>query len=178
MEIIYKPNKKKLVITFVTLSVFIILEFFIIINSDIIANYHFARSLGILGKPITIQIIGIFGVIFLLLYSIGILNIFFSKYGLVVTEKGFINNTSITNPGLILWDDIIGIKSDIGKYGAIVFVYLKNEKKYLNRIKNPIVKLNALIYNKTYKTSFVIDKSRLTITEGELLEIFKKYAKL
>lgn len=174
MEIIYEPNKKNLLLTIVGLSIFVIIGIFIVINSDIIATYHFARIWGILGKPMTIQIIGIFGMIFMLLYTIGVLNIFFSNYALLITEKGFINNTSLTNAGLILWKDIKHVKLNKG----MIYIYVKNEKNYFNRIKNPLIKLNALIYNKTYKVSFVIDPKRLTVSEDELFEIIKKYAKL
>lgn len=174
MEIVYKPNKKKLLITLVGLSIFIILGIFFIIKPDYFASSYFAKSLGILGKPISIQIIGVFTIIFFVLYSIGVFNIFFSNYALLITEKGFINNTSLTNAGLILWKDIKHIKLNKG----LIYIYVKNEKNYFNRIKNPLIKLNALTYNKTYKVSFVIDTKRLTISEDELFEILKKYAKL
>lgn len=174
MEIVYKPNKKKLLITLVGLSIFIILGIFFIIKPDYFASSYFAKSLGILGKPMSIQIIGVFTIIFFVLYSIGVFNIFFSNYALLITEKGFINNTSLTNAGLILWKDIKYVKLNKG----LIYIYVKNEKNYFNRIKNPLIKLNALTYNKTYKVSFVIDTKRLTISEDELFETLKKYAKL
>lgn len=174
MKIIYKPNKINIFTTLVISILFIVAGFLLIIKSVYFADSSFSRSLGILGKPISIQIIGVFTVIFISLMTIGVLNIFFSNYALLITEKGFINNTSLTNAGLILWKDIKHVRLNKG----LIYIYVKNERNYFSRIKNPLIKLNALIYNKTYKVSFVIDPKRLTISEEELFEILKKYAKL
>ena len=174
METVYKPNKKNILITLVGLSVFIILAIFFMIKPDYFASSYFAKSLGIFGQPISIQIIGFFKAMFFSLFSIGVINIFFCNYALLITEKGFINNTSLTNAGLIHWKDVKHVKLNKG----LIYIYVKNEKNYFSKIKNPLIKLNALIYNKTYKVSFVIDLKRLTVSEDELFEIFKKHAKL
>lgn len=174
METVYKPNKKNILITLVGSSIFIILGIFFIIKPDYFASSYFSKSLGMLGKPISIQIFGFLGTMLFFLLSIGVLNIFFSNYALLITEKGFINNTSLTNAGLIHWKDVKHVKLNKG----LIYIYVKNEKNYFSKIKNPLIKLNALIYNKTYKVSFVIDLKRLTVSEDELFEIFKKHAKL
>src|SRR5690625_2758332 len=171
METVYKPNKRNILITLVGSSIFIILGIFFIIKPDYFASSYFSKSLGMLGKPISIQIFGFLGTMLFFLLSIGVINIFFSNYALLITEKGFINNTSLTNAGLIHCKHV---KLNKG----LIYIYVKNEKNYFSKIKNPLIKLNALIYNKTYKVSFVIDPKRLTVSENELLEIFKKRAKL
>lgn len=177
MEIIYQLNKRKLSTTLIMSAVFILLGILFIIKPDNFASSFFARSIGPFGKPLTIQIIGIFTVLFFLLYSVGALNIFFSNYGLKITEDGFINNTSLTNAGLVLWEDIRDFKLDKGKLSTVLFIYVKDEKKYFKKIKNPLIRLNAFIYNKAYKISFVIDVDRLTISGDEIFEIFKKHTK-
>lgn len=178
MEIIYKPNKTRLIITLVGLSIFIVVGLLFINYPQYFASSYFTKMMGVFGKPLSVQIIGVFTVVFFSLYSFGVLTILISNYGLIINERGFINNTSLTNAGLILWEDVKGVKIDKGRLNTIIFVYVKDERKYFNRIKNPLIRLNALIYNKTYKVSFVIDTGRIKITEDELLKIFKKYTKL
>ena len=178
MEIIYRPSKKKLLSSVAISSLFIVLGIFIILRSDIFAATHFANRLGIFGLPISIQIIGILGIVIMSLMLIGTINLFFQNYIIKINEKGLINNTNFTNVGLILWNDIQYLRLNKKKHNSTIYINVKNKKKYYDRIKNPIIKLNAYTYNKVYKTSFVIETANLTISEDELFEIFKKYAKL
>src|SRR5690625_1279799 len=101
METVYKPNKRNILITLVGSSIFIILVIFFIIKPDYIASSYFSKSLGMLCNPITIQIFAFLRTILIVLLYIGVINIFFSNYALSITEKGFINNTSVTNAGLL-----------------------------------------------------------------------------
>lgn len=50
------------------------------------------------------------------------INIFFSNYALLITEKGLINNTSLTNAGLIHWRDATLI---LNKDGKVITTYGK-----------------------------------------------------
>lgn len=178
MEIIYRPSKKRLLSSLAISSLLIVLGIFIILRSDIFAATHFAKRLGIFGLPISFQIIGILGVVILSLMLVGTINLFFQNSIIKINEKGLINNTNFTNVGLILWKDIVDIRINKKKHNSLIFINVKNTKKYYNRIKNPIIKLNFYTYNKVYKTSFVIETANLTIPDDELFEIFKKFAKL
>lgn len=178
METVYKPNKKNILITLVGLSVFIILAIFFMIKPDYFASSYFAKSLGILGKPISIQIIGVLTIIIMSLMIIGTINLFFQNYIIKINEKGLINNTNFTNVGLILWKDIVDIRINKKKHNSLIFINVQNTKKYYHRIKNPIIKLNVFTYNITYKASFIIETAHLTISENELFETLKKHAKL
>lgn len=175
MEIIYKPNKRKLSTTLIMSAVFILLGILLIVNPDNFASSFFARSIGPFGKPLTIQIVGMLTVLFFLLYSVGMLNIFFSNYGLKITEDGFINNTSLTNVGLILWSDIKDVRFKKKKHNSMIFINVEDDKKYFKRIKNPLIKLNVLTYKTTYNASFVVETANLTISGDELVEIFEKH---
>ena len=178
MEIIYKPNKKNILKTLAFLSVFVAIGFLFIIKSEDFTDSLIAKKTLILSSPISFQILGLMSLIISFLFFIGNLNIFFSKYALMISEKGFINNTSLANVGLIIWDDIYDVKLKKEKNSSSIFIYAKNEKKYYRRIKNPIIKFNTYTLKKSYKASFVIDPHKLAISDDELFEIFKKYAKL
>jgi len=177
MEIICKPNKKKLIISIALYSLFIVLGFLLIFKSDIFAASYFAKSLGLLGKSITIQIIGFLSAIIMSLLFAGTVKLYFQNYALILNEKGFINNTNFTNVGLILWKDIVDLKINKRTHNSLIFIYVKNKNKYYNKVKNPIIKLNILTYNKAYKASFVLETANLIISEDELFEILKKHIK-
>ena len=178
MKIIYKPNKKNILITLVGSSIFIILGIFFIIKPDYFASSYFVRSFGIFGQPISIQIIGVLSVVISGLMFIGTSKLFFDKYILLINEKGFINKTNFINFGLIPWKDVVDIRMTKKKRNSMIYVYLKNKRKYYKRKKNPIDWLNIVAYDKVYGTAIVIETAHLTVSEDELLEIFKKYAKL
>src|SRR5690625_526868 len=166
METVYKPNKRNILITLVGSSIFIILGIFFIIKPDYFASSYFSKSLGRLAKPISIQTFGFLGTMLFFLLSIGALNLFFRNYALLITEKGFINHTNLTNASLMHWKDVKHVQLNKG----LIYIYVKNEKNHFSKIKYPLFILNSLIYNKPYNVSFVIDPKRLTVSENELLE--------
>lgn len=176
MEIIYKPNKKKLLRNIFVYSLIIAFSLFIIIKSDFIATSNYARRLGIFGMQTSLQILGILFTTVHCFLIIGTINLFFHKYALIINEKGFVNNTNFTNVGLILWNDVINIRMDKKKYFSRISIYMnkKNKKKYYSRIKNPIIKLNVIIYNKVYGAPFCIETTLLSTSDDELFEILKK----
>lgn len=178
MEIIYKPNKKSIFKSLAMCIFFNIAGYIFIVKSDYFADTYFVKSFGIFGMPISIQIIGVLSIVFFSLFFIGTINLFFQNYIIKINEKGLINNTNFTNVGLILWNDIQDLRLNKKKHNSTIYINVKNKKKYYDRIKNPIIKLNAYTYNKVYKTSFVIETANLTISDDELFEILKKHAKL
>lgn len=156
----------------------IVAEFYIILNPEYFASTYFARRLGIFGKPISIQIIGILSVVAFGLMFIGTSKLFFDKYILLINEKGFINKTNFINFGLILWKDVVDIRMTKRKYNSIIYIYVRNKRNYYKRKKNPIDWLNIFAYDKVYGTAIVIETAHLTVSEDELFEIFEKHAKL
>lgn len=178
MEIIYKPNKKKLKIALIIYNLFIVVGFFITLKSDIFASTYFAKRLGILGTPISIQIIGVLTIVIMTLMFIGTIKLLFKNRILIVNDEGFINYTNFTNAGLILWKDVKDVRINRKKHNSLILIIVKDEKKYFNKFKNPIIKLNAITYKKAYNTSFVIETAYLKISEDDLMKIFKKNAKL
>lgn len=178
MEIIYKPKKGSLIITLMFATAFMIAGCFFVLNPEYFASSYFVRSFGIFGQPISIQIIGVLSVVISGLMFIGTSKLFFDKYILLINEKGFINKTNFINFGLIPWKDVVDIRMTKKKRNSMIYVYLKNKRKYYKRKKNPIDWLNIFAYDKVYGTAIVIETAHLTVSEDELFEIFKKYAKL
>lgn len=178
MEIIYKPGIKKLLTSLALYSLFIVLGLAFILNPEYFASSYFVKSFGVFGKPISIQIFGILSVVAFGLMFIGTTKLFFDKYILLINEKGFINKTNFINFGLILWKDVVDIKMTKRKGNSMIYIYLKNKNKYYKRNKNPIDRLNIFAYDKVYRTAIVIETAHLTVSEDELLETLKKYAKL
>lgn len=158
--------------------VFMISGFFFILNPEYFASSYFMRSFGVFGKPVSIQIIGVLSIVISGLWFIGTFKLFFDKYILLINEKGFINKTNFINFGLILWKDVVDIRMTKRKGNSLIFIYVKNKRKYYKSKKNPIDRLNIFAYDNVYKTSIVVEMAHLAISEEELFEIFKKHAKL
>lgn len=177
MEIIYKPNKKKLLTSLAVYSLIFVLGVVIILRSDLFAATYFAKSLGILGKPTSIQIIGVLSVAVMFLIFVGTIKLYYQNCLLIMNDQGFINKTNFTNIGLVLWSDVKDVRFKKKKHNSMIFINVEDDKKYFKRIKNPLIKLNILTYKKTYKASFVVETANLTISGDDLFEIFKKYAK-
>lgn len=165
-------------ISIVVISIFVLIGIAFILKSEMFSSTYFASRLGIFGKPISIQITGVLTVLTMSLFIIGTINLFLQNYVLIVSEKGFVNNTNFTNVGPISWDDVNEIRLTKKDSNSFLLVYVKDEKKYYDKIKNPIIKLNAIIYNKFYGSSFVVETSNLQISDDELLELFSAYMKL
>jgi len=157
---------------------FVVVGFFITLKPDTFASTYFAKRLGILGTSTSIQIIGVLTIVIMTLIFIGTINLFLKNRILIVNDEGVINYTNFTDVGLILWKDIKDVRINRKKHNSLILIIVKDEKKYFNKIRNPIIKFNAITYKKTYNTSFVVETAYLKISADELLEIFKKYAKL
>src|SRR5690625_1245320 len=95
-----------------------------------------------------------------------------------INDKSFINNMNFININIILCKDFLDIRMTKRKRNSLIFIYVRNKRKYYKRNKNPIDRLNVFAYDKVYGTAIVIETAHLTVSEDELFEIFKKYAKL
>lgn len=166
---IYKLNKKNL--TIVLFCVIIM-----VIAGTLFALYptSFSES-GLVRNPTIVRVIGIALVSIMMFFSIGLFIQLLDKYGLKITEKGFVNNTNLMNVGIIHWNDIEDIQIKKLKKNEMVLIQIRNEKKYYDRIKNPLKKINVLTYKKTYGASFVIEPKNIGCTAEELVVVLNKY---
>jgi len=167
---VYKLNKKKVIYASIA-------GLLIILSGIIFTLYPEALSkYGLVRNPTVIKIIGIGVIICMTPLTLGMFTLLLHTYGLKLTEDGFINNTNMTNIGIVNWKDIEDIRiKKISKKNDIILITVKNERRYYERIKNPLKKLNILMYNKTYKASFVIDPHKLFISTEEIVSALRKH---
>ncbi|REG84614.1 STM3941 family protein [Winogradskyella sediminis] len=130
--------------------------------------------------------IGLASVIFFGLGLFFILKkIFSTKIGLIINELGIIDNSNAISLGLIEWNDISGIsiiqpQVPVFNLGTTVstkkMIILKtdNPEKFIERLRNPILKETLIYNNKIYGSSLTIISSGLNIKFSELENTVKE----
>lgn len=113
------------------------------------------------------------------LIMLGYIRLLFEDFGFKITKNGFINKSNLTNMGIVEWKDIISIETKEKKQNKFLLVTVKDKAKYLDRVKNPLIKLNTLQYNGFYDTPIVIEPKNLSCTfeelESAIREGFEQY---
>lgn len=133
--------------------------------------------------------IGLIGVLFFGLCVFFILKKIFSrKIGLIINEKGIIDNSNATSVGLIEWKDIteietIQIKTPVyGPIGTVstprmMIIKTSRPEKYIERSKNIILKKAMEANNRMYGTPLTIISISLKIKFSELEKIISEELK-
>lgn len=147
-EIIIKFSKSKLVFIFLGSL------FFVLFGLNILYNHKEYDYFLILVGFISVVFFG-----FSLVFSLD--RIFTKVPGLIINEKGIVDNSSGVKAGFIPWQDII--KIDITTVGNNSFVNLivRDPKKYINKNKNFLKKFFVTINYKTFKTAIGIPATAL-----------------
>lgn len=101
--ITYKLNKKNIFIVVTILTIFGIFGILFFVSPTTFVS-AFIRSATL------IKFIGFFLSVFSILLLVGYITLLFDNYGFKMTEKGIINNTNLTNVGIVYWKDITKIK--------------------------------------------------------------------
>lgn len=93
---------------------------------------------------------------------------FSNKPGLVINDKGIIDNSNATSVGLIEWSDITGMKTLKISSSKIIVIETSKPEKYIKRSKN-IVSKNAMKANhRMYGSPLSIISNSLKINFHEL----------
>lgn len=126
-----------------------------------------------------IFIAGIAGSLFFFIgVVISLMKLISKKPGLIISEEGIVDNTTVFGFGMIEWSDISSIKAY--KINSKTFIALKLYKpeKYISRITNPILKKLAKANTKMSGTPINLNPSAIKISskklEQLLLEELKK----
>jgi len=99
-EITISLSKKKIILLFFGTFAFVILSFWSAQTAEIQTQYD----------PMFVKIISVAGIIFFGFNGVYTFVKFFDKKpGLVINDKGIIDNSSAVNAGLIKWENIINI---------------------------------------------------------------------
>ncbi|MDO5615679.1 MAG: STM3941 family protein, partial [Cruoricaptor ignavus] len=152
-------SKKKLILTLMGSIVFVILGFWFLLNPPK-GNTTFAF------------IMGIFAVLFFGSTAIiSLRKIFDRKVGLIINEKGIIDNSSGVSAGLIRWDEIQNIKTVQVTGQKFLILMINNPEKYLNKVTNPLKRNLMNLNHKTYGSPIGISANSLQISFNKLHQL-------
>ncbi len=174
-EIIISIDKSKLILLLLAGMGFTYISFWFIFKPSQYVNF-ISRS------EINVFIVGILGILLFGICSIYlIIKLFDNKPGLIINEKGIIDNTNSNSLGLILWSDIVMISPIKVASTRLLLVKLKKPEKYIERVNQ----INKLILRKNIKTygtpitlTSVILKCSFEELERLILESFNQSKKI
>lgn len=169
LPIIYPINRFKLVLYLLGALLLVaagILVFYNCLNHQ---GRYFMRSIE-LTYILAVLCIVFFGYASILFCS----KLFSNKPGIVIDEKGIVENaTSVVN-GLIPWKDITSVALYKMQSNKFVLIYVHNPEEYIERQKNIIKKKSMQANLKTHGTSIFINTNMLKITDVELALVIKE----
>ncbi len=119
----------------------------------------------------------IFGIITLILFGGSTLyfaaKIFDNKPGLVINDKGIVDNSSYIAPGLILWEDIKDMSSSDVVGQRFVTLVVKNPERIIKR-HTGLKKLFMNVNKSTYGSPIHLSSITLKCSFEELESLLKK----
>lgn len=104
----------------------------------------------------------------------GIIKLFDMKPGLIIGEKGVLDNASAVSGGLIQWNDITGIEHMDINNSRFILIFVSNPESYLARV-NRFKRLWMSMNNSFCGTPLTIPANTLKYDYCELLAILKQY---
>lgn len=165
-EIVYELNKKSIVHLILLFTISGILGILFLVYTPFFVS-------ALIRNEILIKFIGVIAIVSSILFLIGYVRALFYNYGLKISEKGIINNTNLTNIGVIYWYDIISVRVMEVRKSPFVLVFVKGDDKYLKKV-NFLKRLNILGYKNTYGTSVVIETKNINCSAEDLKTILEK----
>lgn len=165
-EIKIPLSKTKLVFAFIGSVLFILLGLQFIINPEKYVSYLFKSTE-------LITIIGYISLLFICLCLIFIVYKFFDKKpGLVINDKGIIDNSNFGSVGLIKWNEIKGIRTHQVMSNKFILIDVTNPEKYVqgnSKLKRYLMKMSM----KMYGTPISITSNSLKCNFDELERVLK-----
>lgn len=160
-EIIIALDKKKLILLLFAGVVFTFFSFWFILKPSDFVNF-ITRSENI------VFIAGILG---LIVFGLGSVLLFFklfdNKPGLIINERGIIDNSNSSSIGLIKWSDITKISQKKVVSTKFLLVEISNPEDYIQKA-NQMKKLSLKQNLKTYGTPITITSVGLQCSFEEL----------
>ncbi|MGI9651191.1 STM3941 family protein [Chryseobacterium sp. RLHN22] len=159
---------------------FVALGLLLIIYEPESIDYSHRRSW--IMRPIPRVLSGILFVIFFgFLAVILFVRLFNNNPGLIINEKGIIDNTSIFGLGFIPWKDIRDIKTVKINNGNFILVLLKNPSYYINSTTHWLKRKSLKTNFKYHNTPLCMSANFLAINFDELYQLLvnnmKKFKK-
>ena len=164
-------SKKKLVLTLVGAIGFVAIGCWFLIAPPQISN-------PVIGNPTTIFITGLASVIFFGLVAIVVIRkLPDNKAGLIINEKGIIDNSSGVSAGLVAWSDIEEIKVfQIMSQKFLMFI-VKNPQDYISRQTNALKRKGMEMNYKSYGSPISISANALQTDFDKLYELLVRKMK-
>ncbi len=165
-EIIEIPASKKKLIQVLIGGVFLVAASVFMLISDHVSSNYFLRI------PYVKNGIAIVGILF---FGAGIFAIFkklrSKKAGLIISDKGIIDNTSALNVGLISWSDIEEIVSTKVMSQEFLTLIVKNPEEYIARQPNAMRRKAMQLNFKSYGSPIQIHINNLKASRAEIKNI-------
>lgn len=159
-----KPQIRKLIIAIAgnLLGVLIILKPFLFIRSD---------------DPSVIKIVGIFIIIFSVLYTVIIgRQLLKQKPAIILDNEGMVCHTAVNSSQKIFWKDVSKVWMQQVSDEKFIMLMIKNPEKYLSGEKNELKKRFMELNYKLYHTPVAITANALKIGINELHDLIcEKY---
>lgn len=108
---------------------------------------------------------------------VGMKKLMSNRPGLVLTSRGFMDNSSGVSPGMVPWSEVTGIKEYQLQGHRFVSVMLDNPEDYVNR-GNTLKRMANRANLKLTGTPVNIASTSLKITYEDLFELVNKYYEL
>ncbi|TXE14915.1 hypothetical protein ES692_17615 [Psychroserpens burtonensis] len=169
-EIIIPLSKTKILLLFIGAMAFVIFGIWFLNDPEKFANTSYRpRSSDF------IQIVGIVAVIFFGICGMfAFKKLFDKKNGLVINDKGIIDNSSGTSVGLIKWSDIIGIGIAQVHSQKFIMLEVSNPEYYIGLKKNKIGKMAMRANYDKYGSPISISANSLKTNFTELQSMIEK----
>lgn len=159
-------SRTKLILILISSILFVVGGIYLTKNPEEFISLKFRN-------PEIIRIVGIVAVCFFGLVCIYVVpKLFDKKPGLILDDNGITDNSSAISVGLILWKDIISIRTIKVQSTKFLIIKVKNPKKYLSgssKFKNFLLKANM----KMYGTPLSISSNGLKYNFNNLEELVK-----
>ena len=167
-----QSSKTKLILMFIGCNIFIVLALNFAINPQKFTSYVFRN----------IEFIRTFGIIASILFSVAWVyfpvKLFDKKPGLILDENGINDNSSAVSVGLILWKDIVSIRTEKIQSTKFLIINIDNAEKYLKRsskFKRFLLKTNMRMYGTPITISSTGLKYNFENLEKLIRNEFEKY---
>lgn len=162
---VIKFSNKKFLLLLAGSLLFIILGILFIIMPDAFITFLIKNTLFI-------QFIGVVAMLFFgsIMISMVRKRLLDKNMGIIVNEKGIMDNSSLVGVGLIKWEDIVSIEKSNVRSTNFLLINVKNPETYINTatgIKSKLLNANY----KSYGTPISISSNFISCSFPELEEI-------
>jgi hypothetical protein len=144
---------------------------FVVLGILFVMNPETFRS-PVMGNSTVIYVVGISAILFFsLCFLLMIKKLGDNSSGLIISDKGVMDNSGGVSAGQILWTDIESISVIEIHHQKLIMIHVKNPQRYIDRQTNTFKRGLAKLNLNTYGTPISISANGLKISFAELFKI-------